>query len=54
METARPTAGSNDIFLHSLAFLPLVFSYLVGGGVGGWVWISSAHLPLYLAVNPVS
>lgn len=50
METARPTAGSNDIFLHNLAFLPLVFSY---GGV--WVGgISSAHLPLYLAVNPVS
>lgn len=53
METARPTTGSNDIFLHSLAFLPLVFSYW-GGGVGGWEWISSAYLPLYLAVNPVS
>lgn len=54
METARPTAGSNDIFLHSLAFLPLVFFLLGRGGVGGWEWISSAYLPLYLAVNPVS
>lgn len=44
METARPTAGSNDIFLHSLAFLPLVFSYC-GGGV--WVGGSGSLLHIF-------